>query len=349
VLRACALTAFLLGASALWAADPSLPDYVPPGTKVLIGVEVRSILDSDLGKSVIDQVKTAAGDQWMKEMPLKGFDPFKDIDELWIASAATDKNAPSLAILRGRFNSSRLPTAVGSYHQVPLVPIDAKREQLVAILDPATLLVGDRITVERAIDRRAARIPADTNLATTATAMRERYWIWAVANHLDGLVALKTAPQGMQGVDSFEFGLSLNRDLEIVAQLHMRTAEDARKLLGTLTMLQMMAQNQEQGSQVHMESHANGKTLDISVRVPEGELKQAWEQQRAAIADRLSHLPQEIAAARAGKSFNPFGDRPAGAAPAAQPASPASPPSRESKIVSDQDGNTVQLTLPGGR
>ena len=348
MLRACALTAFLLASRALLAADPPLPDYVPPGTRILIGVEVRSILDSDLGKSVIEQVKTASGDQWMKEMPLKGFDPLKDLDEVWIASTSTDRNAPSLAILRGRFNSSRLPNAIGSYHQVPLVPMDAKREQLLAILDSATLLVGDRITVERAIDRRASRIPADTSLAAAATAMRERYWIWGVANHLDGLFALKATAQGTQGVDSFEFGLSLNRDLEIVAQLHMRTADDAQKLLATLTMLQMMAQNQKQGNQVSIESHATGKTIDISVRVPEDELKKAWAQQRATIAERLSQLPQEIAAARAGKGFNPFGDRPTGAAPA-RAASPQSPPSRESKIVNDQDGNTVQLTLPGAR
>lgn len=346
MLRTCALTALLLAARVLLAADPPLPEYVPPGTKVLIGVEVRSILDSDLGKSVIEQVKTASGDAWMKGMPIKGFDPINDLDELWIAASSTDRSAPSLAILRGRFTWSRLPNASGSYHQVPLVPMDAKREQLLAIVDPGTLLVGDRNTVERAIDRRAARIPADNNLAAAATEMRTRYWVWGVANHLDGLFALKATPQGTQGVDSFEFGLSLNHDLEIVAQLHMRTADDAQKLLAGLTMLQTMAQNQEQGSQTRIASHVNGKTLDVSLRVPEGELKQAWEQQRAEIAERLSHLPQEIAAARAGKGFNPFAARPTGSTPAARP---AGPPSRESKIVSDQDGNTVQLTLPGAR
>ncbi len=53
MLRSSALIALLLSARALVGADPSLPQYVPPNTRILIGVQVRAILDSDWGKAVL--------------------------------------------------------------------------------------------------------------------------------------------------------------------------------------------------------------------------------------------------------------------------------------------------------
>ena len=342
MLRSSALIALLFSARALMAIDPTLPQYVPPDTRMLIGVQVRAIVDSNWGKAVIEQVKATYGDAWLKEAPFKGFDPLKDLDELWIASSSVDGTASSLAILRGRFDQSRLPAATGRYHSVPLIPVDAKREQLLAIVDSTTILAGDRFVVERAIDRHGLKT-VDARLADAATALRDRYWIWVVADRLDGPSAAKSAPQGMEAVDSLEFGLAVNHDLEMVAQLHMHSAEDAQKLLGTMGLLQMMIKNQPKASsQIKIESHVTGKTLDVSLRVPEEELKQAWEQQRAMIAERLALLPEQIAAAKAGKGLSAFADPPQGRARSSQT-------TKESKIVSDDDGATVQLTLPGRR
>ncbi len=348
MLRSSALIALLLSARALVGADPSLPQYVPPNTRILIGVQFRAILDSDWGKAVLEQVKSASGDVWTKGLPVIGFDPLKDLDEVWIMGTSMDNKAPMLAVLRGRFDASRLPAAIGRYHEVPLVPMDAKRQQLLAFLNPSTLLAGDRFTVERAIDRHASATAPNAHLLAAAVALRARYWIWAVADGLDGVPASKTAPKGIEAVEGFEFGLALNPDLEMAAQLHMRSAEDAQKVMGTLAMFQMMAQNQKGASQAKLESHVTGKTVDVSLHVPEEELKQAWEQQRAAIAQSLSQLPQQIAAARSG-TFNPFSPSKQASAPAAPNYSRRTPVSRESKIVSDDDGNTVQLTLPGRR
>jgi len=348
VLRSSAMIALLLAARALVAADPTLPEYVPPDTRMLIGVQVRTIMDSDWGKAVIEQVKNSYGDAWLKQPPFQGFDPLKDLDELWIAGSSMDKTAPALAILRGRFDKTRLPAATGRYHAVPLIPVDAKREQLVAMVDPTTILAGDRFIVERAIDRHGLKT-VDSHLADAATELRARYWIWAVANHMDEPSASKSAPQSAATVDSFEFGLALNHDLEIVAQIHMRSAEDAQKLLGTMAMLQMIVKGQQKGqSQTKIESRVTGKTLDISLRVPEEELKQAWEQQRATIAERLSQLPQQIAAARSGKGFSAFASAPQGSTPA-PPSQVRSTPGKDGRIVNDDDGVTVQLTLPGRR
>ena len=350
MLRSSALIALLLLARALMAADPPLPEYVPPNTRILIGVQVRAIVDSEWGKAVIEQVKSAYGDAWIKQMPFTGFDPLKDLDEVWIAGASMDSKAPMLAVLRGRFDTSRLPGAIGRYHQVPLIPMDAKRQQLLAFVDSSTILAGDRFNVERAIDRHRSGAPADAHLAAAAAALRARYWIWAMADHLDGAPAAKGASQAIEAVDSFEFGLALNHDLEMAAQLHMRTPADAQKLLSTMAMLQMMAQSQQKGaSQAKIESHVTGKTVDVSLRVPEEELKQAWEQQRTMIAQSLSQLPQEIAAARSGGGFNPFGASKQASAPTAPIHVRRIPVSRESKVVSDDDGNTVQVTLPGRR
>lgn len=352
MLRSSALIALLLAARALVAADATLPAYVPPDTRFLIGVQVRTIADSDWGKAFIEQINSAYGDAWLKQPPFLGFDPLKDLDELWIAGSSMDKTAPALAILRGRFDKAKLPSATGRYHAVPLIPVDAKREQLLALMDPTTIFAGDRFIVERAIDRQGLKT-VDARLAAAANELRTRYWIWAVADRLDGPSVSKGAPTGMESVDSFEFGLALSHDLEIVAQIHMHSAEDAQKLLGTMTLLQMMVKSQPKApSQVRIESHVSGKTLDVSLRVPEEELKQAWEQQRAAIAQRLSQLPQQIAAARAGQGLNAFASPPQAAAQSPAPAAPSRAPKipgKDTKIVNDDDGVTVQVTLPGRR
>jgi hypothetical protein len=331
------------------AADSSLAEYVPPDTRILIGVQVRAIVDSDWGKTVIGQLKSASGDAWKKGMPITGFDPLKDVDELWVASTPADQKGPALTILRGRFDASLMPAAIGRYHTVALIPMDAKRQELLAIVDPSTLLVGDRFTVEQAIDRHGSKTAAVASLATAATELRARYWIWAVAERLDGIAATKNAPQGIQGVDGFEFGLSLNHDLEVVAQLRMRTAEEAQKMLGTIALLQMMVKSQQKvQSQTKIESRITGKTLNVSLQVPEEELKQAWEQQRAAIAQGLSQLPQQIAAARSGAS-SPFAGPPQLLAPTSTGHARTTQVTRESQIVNGDDGATMQLVLPGRR
>jgi len=349
VLRSSALIVLLLSARVLLAADPPFAEYVPADTKVLIGVQLHSVLDSDWGKAVVEQVQSAAGDSWARQLPLKGIDVTKDIDELWIASPSTDQKAPALTILRGRFDKSRLPAAIGRYHAVPLIPLDAKRERLLAIMDPSTIFAGDRANVERAIDRRGLK-SVDAHLATAAAALRARYWIWAVADHLDVAPAPRAAPQAFDGVNGFEFGLALDRDLEIAAQIHLRSAEDAQKLLASMALLQAMAKGQQSGgSQVNIESRVAGTNLDFSLRIPEEELRLAWERQRAAITAQLSQLPQQIAAAQSGKPFTLFTapTPPATANAPSQARRPAPPPSRQTRIVSDEDGNTVQVTLPG--
>jgi len=344
--RSSALIALLLSAQILVAADSSLPEYVPPNTKILIGIEVRGILDSDWGKQLVEQVKSAAGSDLLKQAAITGFDPLKDVDEVWIAGSSLDNKGPTLAILRGRFDKSRLPKAIGRFREVPLIPMDGNRRQLMALVDSSTILAGDRYVVELAIERHGSRFVPDAHFMAAAAELRKRYWIWAEGSHLDGLAAPKGAPQGIGAMDSFEFGLALNHNLEMAAQLQMQSAADAQKLLGTLAMLQMMASQQKGESQARIETHVTGKTVDVSLTVPESELKKAWEQQRAAIAQNLSQLPQQIAAVRAG-GLNAF--------TAARPAALATPQnqarripaSKEGKIVSDPDGVTIECTLPG--
>jgi len=345
VLRSSALIVLLFTARILAAADPPFAAYVPADTRVLTGIEVRAILDSEWGKSAIELAKSSNGDAWAKQTSFHGIDLLKDIDEVWIVSSSVDQKAQALAIVRGRFDKSHLPAAIGRYHGVPLIPMDAKREQLLAIMDDSTMFAGDRMSVQRAIDRHGLK-SVNPRLAASASALHARYWIWAVADDLNEAVASKPMAQGLDAVNSFEFGLALNHDLEAVAQLHMRTAQDAQKMLASMAMIEAMAKGQQDGaSQIHIVSRVTDKTLDVSLRVPEYELKQAWEQQRAAIAQRLTQLPEQIAAARAGKPFQlSVAPAPAHAAASAQ-AAPA--PSRKSRVVSDEDGNTVQLTLPG--
>ena len=102
------------------------------------------------------------------------------------------------------------------------------------------------------------------------------------------------------------------------------------------------AQNQKGASQAKLESHVTGKTVDVSLHVPEEELKQAWEQQRAAIARACRNCRNRSPPPGRAPSTRSALQKQA-SAPAAPNYSRRTPVSRESKIVSDDDGNTVEL------
>src|SRR4029077_4757137 len=112
----------LLAAGAL-AAETGLPDFLPPATKVMFGVQVRRILNSSLAHSSFTQEITPGaaagamagagqmGVEWQKIVAPAGLVHFKDIDEVLIACAADGpnqgQNPPVLVIARGNFNLER--------------------------------------------------------------------------------------------------------------------------------------------------------------------------------------------------------------------------------------------------
>ena len=99
-----AISISLLAAISLPAADTALPGYFPAGTRVVIGLRVRSLVDAlaaqGIGKEAQEKVSG-----FLAQTPLAGFDPFHDVDEILLASTGEGQNPPSLVVMTGRFNA----------------------------------------------------------------------------------------------------------------------------------------------------------------------------------------------------------------------------------------------------
>lgn len=297
----------LLLAGTAWGGGTSLPELVPPDTKVVIGIQVRRLLDSPLGK------KLSADAGKIPALELGGVDLLKDVDEAVIATSGAGQNPPCLVVLTGRFHA-KAPT---SYHDVPVVQVPQHADQILAILDESTALAGDLGLVHGAIDRRGKGTSAAGELLGRIGDMSGRYDVWGVGDHLP-----KSAQAGqLDSVDGFSFGAAFRNGLDVSADIHLRSAADAEKVAPMLKMLEAMVQSQSSAAKFHFESHDGN--LKLALAIPEAELKKALDAQKAVIASAVM-----------------------GQMRAAKPVAPPKP-KQEATIVNDSKGNTLQVMLPG--
>src|SRR5690349_7652132 len=103
-------TVFLL-ACCSWAVDSSLPEFLPAGTKIVIGVQVRRLLESPLTAGLTSAQAGFAAQ--MAKAKLGGIDIFKDIDEVIIAATNTGQDGPALTVIKGRFDIKTTETYHG--------------------------------------------------------------------------------------------------------------------------------------------------------------------------------------------------------------------------------------------
>jgi hypothetical protein len=316
------------------AADP-IAEFAPPGTRAVIGVHVRKVVDSPLVQSLTAEVLKAAGGKLNMSSPFPGVDPLKDVDEVVITSTMEGANPPSLVICRGRFPVDELAKGAVVYRGVPIRTV--KDSDGLAVLDAGTILAGPVSELRAAIDRReghtVAVIPA---LVQRVARVSGKYAIWGVGSLPKTFHAPSGSPEALNGLDRFDFGIGLDAGLNVMASLHARSPEEIQKLAATFQLLEMMAKAQPDASGTKIETHVDNGTLTFALSVPEEALKKAMEQQRGAIAQAIAQAQGQQASL--------------GQAPTLAPAAPPVPDGpKETVIVSDKEGTSVHVTLPGKR
>ena len=322
----------LLLAAQVFGAESGLPDFLPPRTKVMIGVQLRHILDSSLvrtataGTGAATALNSAAlplgaapmAADWQKLVGLAGFDPFKDIDEVLIASTAQGQNPRVLLVARGSFNVERFSANADRYHSVPMLRTAKGSNGTIALLDASTAVLGEVEEVQRAIDRRGnGRAPAASILAT-ASALRGRYDIWGFGAGISDLTQ-QSSQKGLESIDDFQFGVSVSHGIELSAEAHARTPEDAAKLMQSMQFLRMMMAQQPGAEAVKLDIHEDRGTVKLSLAISEEELKKAMEKQKQA-----QEKQQQAAAAKS---------------------KPAAPPPQIRQV----NGGTGTVVLPGAK
>lgn len=345
MLRRTAFAALAVCLRMAVAADGPVPDYVPPGTRAVIGIHLRTIIDSSLVQSLGADLFKNADAKWTASSPFPGVNPLKDLDEIIIASTMEGDHPPSLVICRGRFSAGQLPKGAQRYHGIPIKAV--QDGDGIALLDAGTLLGGSMADLHAAIDRRDRHSTAlDPALAEQVTRLSAKYAIWGAGKLPADFHPPAGGPEALKTLDRFDFGIGLDNGLQLAATIHMRSFEDLQKLAATVQMFQMMAKAQPDASGAKIDTHVENGALTLSLAVPEEALKKAVEQQRGAIAQAFAR-GFEQAKGRPLSTSEPSA-RDGAAGPAAAPAN-APPASRETRIVTDKEGSSVQVTLPGRR
>ncbi|HXS94366.1 MAG TPA: hypothetical protein VN736_07155 [Candidatus Limnocylindrales bacterium] len=119
----------------------------------------------------------------------------------------------------------------------------------------------------------------------------------------------------------FTFGASLQHGLECIAEYHATDPKEAQQMRDAVTLLQSMAKSalsQQGKSAAKFDVSMQNGTMKLAITVPEAEWEKALQAQKAS-------LTQAVAARLAAPK----------------------PPATPQKIVSDDKGNTLSVTLPG--
>jgi hypothetical protein len=275
------LLVFLLAVRAIPAADRSLTDFFPAGTKVVFGINVRKVAESPLAQAGLTQAKAqvqaqAAAADWLRIASLAGFDPLRDIDEVLVATNGEGQNPPSLIVATGRFDVARLAQGAKRYLDVPLLGGDKPTDGVVALLNASTALAGDRPTVLATLDHLGNGAQIDPALAQRIAAARGRYDIWGLGDRPEGFVAPTPEASGLESIDRFQFGVSVSHGLELGAELHARSPKDAEQIGAMLGMVQAMIKaKQPTSASAKFDVHAEDGTFQLTMTIPEAELLKA--------------------------------------------------------------------------
>lgn len=226
------IAAFSLSLSATGQSNPSALDLTDPDAKALIGVDLRSLLQSPLAQMFGDDIKSAK---------FPGKELLEDVDQVLVSSPGAlpggkKENPPFLIIATGHFAPEHIGPLLQmghqTYHEVEIYTMGDNMGA--AQLDGQTLVLGDVPSVKAAVDRRGAKSP--NSLVSRGAAMGSKYDVWAIATispaaFQPGQLNAVKFVQDVRGINlgmSFRDGLDV--DLGLVASTP-KAADDMGKMV----------------------------------------------------------------------------------------------------------------------
>ena len=241
VLLAAALSASAGGFDGLWR-------YAHPDAQVLCGIEWGQVQKSELANLFKSELKGGKSE-------IKGLDFVKELDRALVSSPGKQEwpgvnkaaDAPLLLVLTGKFDwaAMRKHSTVKRYKTVEwLVPIDGKEEMQIGVISPELLVVGDRKSLQEAIDRSLdPKYKPQGALYDSAVALSATRPLWitlkspATLTKSSGMMAAFASDiREVSGGAQFEHGL----DLDLI--LKTGDNQQATKLLAMMqTMLTLQA------------------------------------------------------------------------------------------------------------
>lgn len=313
----CISTLLVTGTiSAFASVDPDLLALVPPGARLISGIQLDQARSSAFGQYVLTRIDTENQD-FQRFIETTGFDPRRDLDEFVFAATApaSDNSQPGFAILaRGTFDQDRLKAKAKStgaevqkYQGVDLIfEKNAHHNQTgFAFLEGGIAVMADRATLRQIVAARASPTEIDPALQQQVLEVSANNDAWfaslSVPPHLafafpgevkqgEGKQEAKQQDarraEALQSILQSSGGIHFGDTVTLSFNAQTRSDKDAISLEDVVrfvsSMIQMQRQNDPRAAILasaldNMQMTTNGPALHVSVSLPEKNLEQLAE------------------------------------------------------------------------
>jgi hypothetical protein len=321
--------------------------YTRPDAKVMIGVNWQQAKASPVGRMISQKMQGPKS-----KTTSQGMEILEMVDRVMITLGPTPEggnpnDVPALIAIEGRVDRTKLRamltdgTVMERYRGIDLlVPPKGKGDMVLGILNDRYLLLGERSSIDTALDNGGG--VQDAELLTRATNLSSRNDIWLAASgplSKGGATGPTAGMPQMDDIEGGELGISLQSGLDMQVNLQMKDVEKAQGMAMMLKMVGGMAaaQMQQQGAKAspvltqiahQMNVMTRGNRVEMTLNLPMSVLEQGVLEARQGF---------EAAGKRTIESFlgmkDPASPKKGVAIAAAAPPQPPPPPAEPPKPV----------------
>jgi len=306
--KALALAAGLPGLAA--AADPEMMNLIMPDASMVMEIHLAKIMASPVGAAMkegfhqgftrqLNSELTKAKPEYQAQIAaLADVDWSRDVQDVVIAGS-TGKAPAALVIVRTSLDPARIQAlkafagGMTEYQGVPVLASAQPGSGVFAFLENSIVLIGQKGEVESAIGRRGQHTALPAALAAQA-ARYDGYDIWAAQTGIIKKPSAAPATPSAAGAKVMEYlakvagfngGLRLSPDLDLSADIEVRTEKDAAEMADGLRWLNSTVQAQRTGKGGSglegLKYQVNGRRILLSLHVPEEKMREGLQQMRA--------------------------------------------------------------------
>jgi hypothetical protein len=322
-------------------------ELADPGSKVLIGINVRNIRDSAIGQSISAQMKNQPSPAAAMPFRVPGIELLSDIDSVFVASTAempagkaatpaARKNPPFLLVLSGTFPPDHLqPLLSGKNPSYKAYNIYGSNGANFAVMDDHTLIFGDGKSIRAAIDRKGAKPTIASPVFARAQELAAANDVWIVAKDTaEGMRQAAGAAPFASEIEGLELGMQLRQGFGLDLNLATKT-EAAAAMLAQLITTQMQSAALGKSSDPaiaeilnKLQIGAEGNRMTMHVALTQEEMERSMNALQAA---RMN------TGARAYSAHTPE--------PGAAPSRPATPPGPRKVRIYGLDEGVREITI----
>lgn len=324
----CKLFALMVLPGLAAAADREMLKLVMPDANFMMELNVSKIMASPVGAAMEDAFQQGIAAQLkggLADKPevreqialLKQIDWGRQVADILIA-ARTGQPPSALVIVRSSLRPEQLES-LGKFtgkradlEGVPVLASDNPANGVVAFLDNSIVLLGQPADVKAAIERRSKETALPEALAARVTPYGD-YDFWlagkgpfripqmdarmgsaAGANAAKAQAMAGQVSQFLAKLTGFNAGVRFSPDLDVAADIDVRTEKDAAAIAQTLQLfsgtMQVQARRAASGFE-GFQYQQNGRRIHLTFHLPEAQLRAGLQQIRAAQAQAARSKP----------------------------------------------------------